>query len=73
VNDPADQPSPLGVAFEWVARIFAVVIEMVVPGLVGQQLDRRLGTNFLVLVGFGGGFCLGLWHLLVMTRSRLGK
>jgi hypothetical protein len=73
VKDPSDQPSPIGLAFEWVARIFAVVIEMVVPGVLGQYLDGRLGTKFLVLLGFGCGFSLALWHLLVMTRPRPGS
>jgi hypothetical protein len=70
VQDPSDHPSPIGLAFEWVGRIFVVVIEMVVPGLIGQRLDAYLGTKFLVLVGFGGGFCFALWHLLLMTRPR---
>ncbi len=69
-KDSLDQPSPIGLAFEWVARIFAVVIEMVLPGILGQQLDKHLGTRFLVLVGFGCGISLGLWHLIVMTRVR---
>jgi hypothetical protein len=60
----------MGLAFEWVARIFAVVIEMVLPGLLGQYLDGRLGTRFLVLVGFGCGLSLGLWHLIMMTKER---
>ncbi len=70
VKDPSQQSSPIGVAFEWVGRILAVVIEMVVPGLLGQQLDRHLGTRFLVLIGFGGGISLALWHLIIMTRPR---
>jgi hypothetical protein len=78
VTDPADnKPSPVGVAFEWVSRILAVVAEMVLPGLAGQWLDRRWGTNFLVLIGFGLGIALGIWHLLVMTSAsqarRTGK
>ena len=54
---------------EWVSRIMAVSIEMVVPGLAGQWLDARLGTKFLVLVGFALGLTLGIWHLLVMTKA----
>ncbi len=42
---------------------------MVLPGLAGLWLDRRLGTNFLGLVGFALGMVLGFWHLLLMTRS----
>jgi hypothetical protein len=60
----------MGLAFEWVARIFAVVIEMVLPGLLGQYLDGRLGTRFLVLIGFGCGLSLALWHLIMMTKER---
>ena len=73
MKDPSDEPSPIGLAFEWVARILAVVIEMVLPGLLGQYLDKRLGTKFLVLVGFGCGLSLALWHLLVMTRVKPGS
>ena len=54
---------------QWVSRITAVGLEMVLPGLAGQWLDDRLGTSFLALVGFAGGICLGIWHLLVMTRT----
>ncbi len=68
MDDPSDQPSPIGTAFQWVGRILAVVVEMVLPGVLGQMLDERLGTKFLVLVGFAGGLSLALWHLIAMTR-----
>ena len=71
VTDPANEkPSPVGLAFEWVSRILAVSAEMVLPGLAGQWLDKRLGTSFLVLVGFGIGITVGIWHLLIMTSAR---
>ena len=60
----------MGVAYQWVGRIMAVVIEMVVPGVLGQMLDERLGTGFFVLLGFGLGLSLGMWHLIAMTRPR---
>ena len=63
----------MGLAFEWVGRILAVVVEMVVPGLLGRQLDSYLGTSFLVLLGFGGGIALALWHLIAMTKPRPGR
>lgn len=69
-NGPSEEPSPIGVAYQWVGRILAVVIEMVVPGVLGQMLDKRLGTSFFVLVGFGLGLSLGMWHLIAMTRPR---
>ena len=68
--DPSYQPSPIALAFEWVGRILAVALEMVLPGLLGRYLDGLLGTRFLVLLGFVGGCTLALWHLLVMTRAK---
>lgn len=75
VTNPTDddQPSPEGLAFEWVSRILAVAAEMVLPGLAGQWLDRRWGTNFLVLIGFALGISLGIWHLLMMTSAGARK
>jgi hypothetical protein len=42
---------------------------MVLPGIAGQWLDARLGTKFLVLVGFGLGIALAIWHLLIVTKA----
>ena len=70
MDDPDLQPSPMGVAFEWVGRILAIVIEMIAPGVVGKLLDDRLGTRFLVLVGFAAGLSLAMWHLIVFTRPK---
>jgi len=58
----------MALAMEWVARITTVALEMVLPGLAGQWLDGRLGTSFLVLLGFGIGLVGGVTHLLLMTR-----
>lgn len=69
VKPDNDSPSPMALAMEWVSRVFAVAVEMIVPGLAGQWLDRRWGTNWFVLVGFAAGISLGLWHLIVMTRA----
>lgn len=56
-------------AIEWVSRITVIALEMVLPGLVGQWLDRRYGLNFLALLGFAFGLTAGMWHLLVITRA----
>lgn len=64
-----DSPSSLSLGFAWAYRILAVAAEMVLPGLLGSWLDGRLGTQFLALLGFGLGITLGIWHLLLMTRS----
>ncbi|HEY2840806.1 MAG TPA: AtpZ/AtpI family protein [Pirellulales bacterium] len=50
-----------------------VAMEMVVPGMIGVWLDQRLGTKVLfVLLGFGGGCTLAVWHLLRMTSAKDG-
>ena len=63
----------MSLAFEWVARIFAVSLLMFMPGVAGQWLDNRFSTNFLALVGFAFGFCAGLGVLLVMVRPAKKK
>jgi hypothetical protein len=67
---PRNQLSPISLAMAWVSRILAVVAEMVLPGLAGNWLDTRWGTKFLALVGFALGTCLGVYHLLVITRAQ---
>jgi hypothetical protein len=57
-------------ALEWVSRILGAVAFMVIPGLAGVWLDRKLGLGFLGLLGFAGGVSLGIWYLLLITRRR---
>jgi len=59
---------PIGLATEWVTRVLTVVILMVGPGLLGSWVDQRLGTQFLVLVGFVFGLIAGIYYLLVLTK-----
>lgn len=47
-----------------------VSLIMILPGLVGQQIDERLGTKFFTLAGFGIGLTAGIAALLVMTKSK---
>jgi hypothetical protein len=69
VVDPADEPQPMAVALEWVSRIFAVSAEMILPGLLAKWLGNQWGLPWLILPGFALGICLGLWHLIVMTKT----
>ena len=55
-------------AMQWVSKITTVSLEMVLPGLAGTWLDRKLGTGFLTLAGFALGISLGLYHLIVITK-----
>lgn len=68
MRPPHKQVSPLGDAIEWVSKITAVALVMVLPGLAGQWLDRKYGMKFLGLLGFACGVTLGVWTLLVMVR-----
>lgn len=60
---------PMAAAMQWVSRIFAAAILMVLPGLAGQWLDEKLGSRFLVLLGFGGGLVSGMLYLIGQTRQ----
>ncbi len=64
-----NEPSPAAFAYGWVARMTTVVLEMALPGLGGQWLDSKLGTNYWVIVGFAVGFALGMFHLLQMVKQ----
>jgi F0F1-type ATP synthase assembly protein I len=47
----------------------SVSLEMVVPGLIGYWVDQRLGTvAVFTIIGFIGGMCLGMWHLLKIVK-----
>ena len=63
----------MGEAMHWISRLTTVTMEIVLPGLLGHWLDRRWGTGFLALVGFGLGLVCGMQHLLRMTRMADGK
>ncbi len=59
----------MAVAMQWVARITASAIMMVLPGLGGQWLDERWGTGFIGLAGFAFGLVAGMMYLIAATRS----
>lgn len=71
MNSP-HRPHPMALASEWIGRIFTVVLEMVVPLLLGVKLDEWLDVKYFMVVGLVLGFVLGMSHLLLMTRS-MGK
>ena len=61
--------TPMAAAMQWVGRIFGAALMMCLPGLGGQWLDRRLGTNFIVLVGFAVGLAASMAYLIAATRQ----
>lgn len=62
----------MSLAVEWVARITAVALLMILPGIGGHWLDGQFQTGFLALVGFAFGFVAGFVALLAMVK-RPGK
>ena len=64
-----DADHPMGIAMQWVARVFAATLMMSVPGLGGQWLDRRWGTGFLGPAGFVLGLIGGVAYLIAVTRA----
>ncbi len=70
MTEPGDTRSAQARAYQWASRIISVSLEMVVPGLIGYWIDQQLGTvAVFTIVGFIGGMCLGMWHLLKIAKS----
>jgi F0F1-type ATP synthase assembly protein I len=62
---PENQRSSVAMAAHWATRVMTIALEMVLPGVLGIWLDRRLGTAFVfTLLGFGLGMTVGLWHVI---------
>jgi ABC-type Mn2+/Zn2+ transport system permease subunit len=59
-------------ALEWVGRIMAISALMVVPGIAGQWIDKRFGTEFLGLAGFVLGIVSGMAALIAVTSRQSG-
>ena len=67
---PDDRRPPLAQAAAWASRVMTVALEMVLPGLIGIWIDRKLGTKAVfTLAGFGLGLSVALWHLLQLTKK----
>ena len=50
------------------SRAIAVMILMVVPGVIGSYLDKWLGTQFLIVIGFLLGIGIAIFGLLYVAR-----
>lgn len=71
---PPFQPDldPIARAYVWVGRIFTICGEMIVPGVLGYEIDHLLGITFPVfaMIGFAAGLILGMTHLVIMANSQ---
>jgi hypothetical protein len=64
-----NEPPPMVLAAQWLARTTTVVSEMALLGFLGYWLDGRFGTTYLVMLGIVIGVSLGIWHLIRMARD----
>ncbi|MGE0605584.1 MAG: AtpZ/AtpI family protein [Pirellulales bacterium] len=69
MEQPSEDRPPMAVAMEWVSKLTTVSLMMILPGILGNWLDKRWGTGFLALVGFALGLVAGVWQLLVFVRA----
>jgi len=69
VDNTPDGRSPLALALEWVSRITAIAMEMVLPIVIGYWIDKWLGTKVVFLIlGLIVGFVSGIWNLVKLTK-----
>jgi F0F1-type ATP synthase assembly protein I len=65
-----DDLSRLAQAYQWASRIMVLSLEMVLPGLVGFWIDRKLGTVCaFLLVGLIGGCTLGMRRVIRLVAK----
>ena len=50
------------------SRAIAVMILMVIPGVAGTYLDKWMGTQFFVVIGFVLGIGIAIFGLLYVAR-----
>jgi len=67
-SDRRDQQRQQSLAMEWVSRVLAICVVMVLPGLGGGWLDRRWGTSYWTLLGFLFGFVSGFTALILLVK-----
>jgi F0F1-type ATP synthase assembly protein I len=73
MDNNSDDRSSYAMAMQWVSRITAVAVEMVLPGAIGFWIDSKLGTKVLFLIlGVILGFVGGMWQLIKMTKHTNG-
>ena len=50
------------------SRAIAVMIFMLLPGVAGSYLDKWLGTQFFVILGFALGISIAIFGLLYVAK-----
>ena len=63
-----DQERQQSLALDWVSRVLAICVVMILPGLGGQWLDRKFGTGFWAALGFVLGVVSGFTALILLVK-----
>ncbi len=50
------------------SRAIAIMVLMVIPGVAGSYLDKWMGTQFFVVIGFVLGIGIAIFGLLYVAR-----
>ncbi len=73
MTSPPNDRSPLAEAIAWSARVTTIAMEMVIPGVIGIWIDRKLGTVMVfVVLGIILGMTVGIIHLVRLGESANG-
>lgn len=67
-SDHRDQQRQQSLALDWVSRVLAICVVMVLPGIGGGWLDRQLGTGYWTVLGFVFGFVSGFTTLILLVK-----
>ncbi len=67
-SDRRDHQRQQSLALDWVSRVLAICVVMVLPGIGGDWLDQRFGTSFWALIGFAFGFASGFTALILLVK-----
>lgn len=67
-SDRRQQQRQQSLAAEWVSRVLAVCVVMVLPGIGGAWIDQRFGTRFGAVTGFVFGFASGITALILLVK-----
>ena len=67
-NNPAETRNAMNASINAFSRVLAVMILMIVPGAVGYFLDKWLGTQFFIVIGFILGMILAIFGLILVAK-----
>ena len=71
-SDQREKHRQQSVAVDWISRVLAVCVVMVLPGFGGLWLDQKLDTGYWTVLGFVFGFASGFTALILLVKRNDG-